>query len=107
MEPKIKLATIEDLKEIQNLNLMLFEEEYDEYDKTLDCEWTFASHGESYFKECIIKDESCAFVAYENNMVVGYLVGGLRERESYRTLSVFAELENMFVSWFQGSNATL
>lgn len=96
-ESKIKSATIEDLKDIQKLNLMLFEKEYKEYDKTLSCEWTFGNDGESYFKKRILEDDGCAFVAYENNEVIGYLVGGLSEKGSCRVLPVFAELENMFV----------
>ena len=97
MEPKIKLATIEDLKDIQKLNLMLFEKEYNEYDKTLNREWTFANDGEDYFKKRIIEDDGCALVAQVDNKIVGYLVGGLQEKGTYRVLPVFAELENMLV----------
>ncbi|MCD4762088.1 GNAT family N-acetyltransferase [bacterium] len=97
MEPKIKSATIGDLEEIQKLNLMLFEKEYNEYDKTLNCEWVFANDGERYFKKRIIKDDGCALVAHIDNKMVGYLVGGLQEKESYRVLPALAELENMFV----------
>ena len=96
-ESKIKSATIEDLKDIQRLNLMLFEKEYKEYDKTLNCEWTFAEDGENYFKKRILEDDGCALIAYVDNKVVGYLVGGLSEKGSYRILPIFAELENMFV----------
>ncbi|MEA2064723.1 MAG: GNAT family N-acetyltransferase [Patescibacteria group bacterium] len=97
MEFKIKFATIENLKDIQKLNLMLFKKEFDEYDKTLNCEWTFADDGENHFKKRIIKNDSCALVAYTNNKIVGYLVGSIQKKSSSRILPIFAELENMFV----------
>lgn len=97
MESKIKLATIKNLKDIQKLNLMLFKKEYAEYDKTLNCEWTFANDGEGYFKKRILEDDDCALVAYVDNNIVGYLVGGLLEKEPHRALSTFAELEDMLV----------
>ncbi|MCK4745306.1 GNAT family N-acetyltransferase [Candidatus Parcubacteria bacterium] len=97
MKIKIKFATIENLKDIQKLNLMLFKKEYYEYDKTLNCEWTFKSDGENYFKKRIIKDDGCVLIAYADNKIVGYLIGGLKEIKPSRLLSAFAELENMFV----------
>ena len=97
MEPKIKSATIDNLKNIQKLNLILFKKEYNEFDKTLNCDWTYGNDGEEYFKNRILKDDGCALVAYINNNVVGYLVGGLDKKGSYRVLPIFAELENMLV----------
>jgi hypothetical protein len=43
----MRKATIKDLKKIQELNLMLFEKEYDEYDKTLNVDWTYCGCGGS------------------------------------------------------------
>jgi diamine N-acetyltransferase len=97
MKSQIKLATIENLKDIQKLNLMLFKKEHKEYDNTLDCNWTFGTDGISYFKKRILEDDGCAFVAYINNEVVGYLVGGLSEKSFCRILPMLAELENMYV----------
>lgn len=97
MELTIKSATIENLKDIQDLNLMLFKKEYEEYDKTLNCEWTFGVDGEDYFRKRISEEDGCALIAVINDKVIGYLVGGLNEEDSYRTLPIFAELENMFI----------
>ncbi|MEK6891022.1 MAG: GNAT family N-acetyltransferase [Nanoarchaeota archaeon] len=93
----IKKASLKDLKDIQKLNLLLFEKESKEYDKFLNCNWTFGKTGEKYFKKKILNKNNCAFVALENNQVVGYLVGGITSGESIRNLPKTAELENMFV----------
>jgi GNAT superfamily N-acetyltransferase len=98
MESKIKSATIEDLKRVQELNLMLFEKEYAEFDSTLNCKWTFSEGGTEYFKGRIAKDDGCVFVAIVDNEIVGYLAGGLMDtKKTYRVLPNSAELENMFV----------
>lgn len=94
---EIKEAKIEDLKDIQKLNLLLFEKEYEEYDKFLNCDWTFGKEGEKYFKDKILKEDDCAFIAIEDNKVVGYLAGGLTKGEDYRNLPKVAELDNTFV----------
>ncbi len=98
MESKIKSATIEDLKRVQELNLMLFEKDYAEFDSTLNCKWTFGEDGTEEFKTRITEDDDCVFVAYVNDEIVGYLVGGLMDnKETHRVLPNSAELENMFV----------
>lgn len=98
MESKIKSATIEDLKRVQELNLMLFEKEYAEFDNTLNCKWTFGEDGTEYFKSRIIEDDGCVFVAVVDDEIVGYLAGGLMDnKKTYRVLPNSAELENTFV----------
>lgn len=98
MEFKIKPATIDDLKTVQGLNLMLFEKEIVDFDSTLNREWTFSEVGENYFKARIVEDDGCVFLAYVDNEIVGYLAGGLVDvKKSYRALPNLAELENMFV----------
>jgi diamine N-acetyltransferase len=98
MEFKIRLATIDDLKAIQGLNLMLFKKEYAEFDDTLNCNWTFGKDGEEYFTKCITEDDGCVFVACINDKIIGYLAGGLVDKiEPYRVPLKSTELENMFV----------
>ena len=94
---KIRKATIEDLKAIQNFNLLLFKKEKEEYDPFLDMNWTFGKEGTKYYKEKIGKDDNCAFVATVDDKVIGYLVGGIVKAETYRKLPPTAELENTFV----------
>lgn len=98
MEFKIKSAVIENLKRVQELNLMLFEKEYAEFDNTINRKWTFSEDGTKYFKSRITEDDSCLFVAYIDDEIVGYLAGGLLDRrKGYRLQLNSAELENMFV----------
>ncbi len=94
----IKSAKIEDLKRAQELNQMLFEKEYTEFDNTLDCTWTFSNAGKKYFSNRITKNDGCLLVALIDNEIVGYLAGGIIEtKKGYRKLPISAELENMFV----------
>lgn len=97
MEITIKKATIDDLKEIQELSLKLFEKEYKEYDSSLDLDWTLGKTGTKFFKNRITKEDGCVLIAIVENKVVGYLCGWLKKAESYRKLPTIAELENTFV----------
>jgi len=98
MEPKIEVATIDDLKNIQELNLLLFKKEREEFDKTLNCEWPMSEDGEAYFKECITGEEKCAFVARLDDKIVGYLVGRThKDKVFHRILPLLAGLDNMLV----------
>ena len=94
----IRLAKEGELKDIQDLNLMLFEKEHDEFDDTLDLKWSFGEHGTKYFQERVNGDGGCVFVAIKDDKVIGYLAGGLhKDTVSCRILPKFAELENMLV----------
>ena len=93
----IRNADINDIYEIQRMNKLLFEKEYNEYDDTLNLEWTFGEEGTKYFTDRITNDDGCSFVAIIEDKVVGYLAGGLLKAESYRKEMKMAELENMLV----------
>lgn len=76
---------------------MLFKNEYNNFDKTLDVEWPTGSEGESYFKSRITNNDGCAFVARVDDKIVGYLVGGISKQASHRIVPKFADMENMYV----------
>ena len=97
MDIVIKNATIDDLKRVQELNLLLFEKEHREYDSSLNLNWTFGKAGTKYYKHKISKDDGCFLIAITDNKIVGYLCGGLTKAESCRNLPIIAELENTFV----------
>ena len=94
---EIKRATIEDLKKIQKLNLMLFEKEQKEYDSTFNLNWTFGEDGTNFFLGSIKNKNACVVVAKSGGKIVGYLAGVIRETSSCRIIENQAELDNMFV----------
>jgi len=95
MDVKIEVATTDDLKDIQNLNLLLFKKEYEEFDKTLNCEWPMSENGKNYFKKSITEDSHCAFVARVDNKIVGYLVGRThKDKVLHRILPLLASVQN-------------
>ena len=99
MEFEIRLATIENLEEIQRLSKLQFENElHNGFDTTLNSEWSFSEDGENYYKKSIIEDDRCVFVAFVDNKVIGYLEGEINESGSNRALSKLGELNYMFIS---------
>ncbi|HKL44068.1 MAG TPA: GNAT family N-acetyltransferase [Candidatus Absconditabacterales bacterium] len=93
----IKTATIDNLKNIQELNLKLFKKEFEEYDSLLNVNWTFGEFGTKYYQDKIINDNCCVLVAVVDDNIIGYLCGGITKGEEYRNLPIVAELENIFV----------
>lgn len=94
---KIQKATMENLKDIQNLNLELFKKEYEEYDKTLDCNWTFSDKGGKYFKDMINNNKNIALVVLDESKIIGYLVGSIIRASKIRLIKKMAVLDNMFI----------
>ena len=98
MAIKIIPATIKDLKKIRQLNLKLFQNEFNNYDHTLDCSWPMDERGEKYFKSRIIDKGNCVFLAKQGNNIIGYLAGGLSKVSKCRNIKdAIAELENMYI----------
>lgn len=96
IDMELREALIADLKEIQELNLLLFEEEY-EWDKALNLGWTFSDIGTAYFKSAILSKHSCVYVAHTDEMIFGYIAGSQSEDDSYRTDSKMFALDDMYV----------
>ena len=94
---KIEKAKIENLKEIQLLNKKLFDEEFEKYDKTIDCTWPLSQEGKKFYKKRILGEDGCAFILIENQKIIGYLVASLSEDEFYRSIDNFAELDDMYI----------
>ncbi len=91
---KIRKATIKDLYTIKNLNQELFHDNK-KYDKTLDIMWPRKNL--KYYRNCILGRNSVAFVAEEDNKVVGYIIGSIAEVEDYRIVKKMGEVENLIV----------
>ena len=90
----IRIATINDLNAVQELNNSLFELEFNNFDDTLKVGWPFEKDGKEYF-EYMIENE-IVFVAEAEEKIVGYLAGSICEQISYIT-ETFAELDNMCI----------
>ena len=93
----IRKANIKDLESILKLNSILFKNEYQKFDNTMDLKWTYSKEGKKYFKDNIVKKNGFVDVAEYNNKIIGYLVGNLSERLSHRKAAKYAELENMII----------
>ena len=91
----IKRATIENLREIQQLNNQLFELEYNEFDSSLKVGWTFKEEGTQYFTHML--ENEIVYIGIEDNNIVGYLAGSINIKNSYITKTL-AEIDNMFIA---------
>jgi len=94
-EIKIEVATIENLKDIQDLNHQLCVKESIEFDPTVNPDYPFQKEGEEYFKERIAN--GFARIVIIDEKIVGYLVGGISGSADYRKIGKVAEAENMYV----------
>lgn len=92
----IRKADIEDLEDILRLNFDLFKKEEKEYDKSLNLEWTY-HEGKKYFEDRIVKKDGFVKVTEVKGKIIGYICGGISERNFYRKKAKYAELENMLV----------
>lgn len=90
----IRKAEMSDLKEIQNLNKILFELEFEKYDDSLNTNWPISDDGKEYFESAI--NNSITLVALFENKLVGYLIGSLNTQNTYNIYSQ-AELDNMCI----------
>jgi len=97
MDVIIRPATLDDLKDVQRLNLLLFKKEHKEYDRLLNLKWTFGEDGTKYYTNLISGDSGCVFIALVDGKIIGYLAGTLKKAEVCRNLPITAELENTLV----------
>ena len=92
---KIRLATLKDFKKIIALNQKLFDYEYENFDKTLDCNWP--SKNEKYFKKSITDKNSFALIAVKNKIIIGYFIGNIKKAANYRNIKKIAEGDNAYI----------
>lgn len=90
----IRIANINDLKYIQELNNDLFKLEKENYDSTLVSNWPLTEEGKNYFTDLI--NNHYVVVAIINNEIVGYLAGTINEKGSYEEIQ-YGEINNMFI----------
>lgn len=90
----IRQALLNDLKKIQELNYKLFKFEYNNFDSSLNMNWTYSEKGEKYFKKLI--QDGTIWIAENNNKIIGYLAGSIAGKPSYSTKTL-AELDNFYI----------
>lgn len=98
MEINIKPAKIENLKDLQNLNLLLRKNLIAEFNHALNLEWSIKKCGEEFFNNAISDENACAFIAEDDSKIIGYLVGSTCEEDLSRTFPQAAEIDSFFVS---------
>lgn len=93
----VRRAIIDDLSVIQNFsqNLIKFD---NEFDTTMDFNWPKSADGESFFKSRITGQDGVVYLAFDDKIVVGCLIGGIVTPHSYRSIKVLAEVEEIFVA---------
>lgn len=91
----IRIAHINDLEYIQELNNELFKLEKENYDPTLVSNWPLTEEGKKYFEDLI--NNHYVVVATINGEIVGYLAGSVNEKGSYEDVQ-YGEINNMFIN---------
>lgn len=89
---EITVATLADLKTVQDLNYTLFVHD-SFYDADLEIDWPYSQNGTSYFTKRI--QESSVFLAVSDREVVGYIA--IAAKQNAYSKARTGELENMFV----------
>ena len=91
----IRKATEEDVQTLVALNHELFQEDAGQRDPQMNLNWAL-EEGEEYFEYMMMVNNSIGFLAESEGETVGYLVGRVKKRASFRPIRI-AELESMFV----------
>lgn len=92
----VRIAKIDELKIIQDLNYELFVHDQI-YDPLLNMKWPYEAEGLKYFTNIIQDDNSVCLVAEIDGKVTGYLAGRIINPYAYRIIAKQSELENMLV----------
>lgn len=92
---KIRTATLNDLKTIQDLSQELFE--YDaQWDKFFNINWSHDKNGGRFFRKILTNRKCICFIAEKNNMAVGYLVASVLPTHFWRPIKS-TEITNLFI----------
>lgn len=94
MEVKLRLANIDDVKILQELNQEVFVDNH-QYDPDLIMEWALSEKGKHYFANLVQDNQAYCCLAEVNNKPVGYIAG--REKKFGYRKSRYFEIENMGV----------
>lgn len=100
---KIRRATLEDVKTIQNLSQELFEHDA-RWDSFFNMSWSHGQDGEKFFRKVLTAKNRVCFIAEIDGVVVGYLNASVLPIHSWRPIKR-TEITNLFVKEnFRGMN---
>lgn len=93
----IREAKVEDIKRIQELNLMLFKQDY-EFDKSLNLDWPYSEAGADYSKKRINSEKALVLIAEDASKVIGYMIFNFTKTHDYLRPDICTvELENTYI----------
>ena len=93
----IRIATIEDLVTVQNLNKELYYNENKYFDYTVNPDFSTTTEGETYFRECIQNEKNVVLIAEEDGKPAGYIVGVLQKIDNFRNITSLGEVSSLLV----------
>lgn len=87
-----------DLKAVSELDLEFTKTQYQNYDKTLNLNWTYSRAGQKYFKNRMSPRDGMLRVAVnEQGKIIAYLSGGAVKPHPLSIKAHYAELESIFI----------
>lgn len=93
----IRPGTLQDLEEVKSLGKQLLLYDF-ALDPTIDIDWLDKKDGKEFLLDRLSGKDGIVFVACGvNQKIVGYLVAGIVETDSYRKIQKVAELEEFFI----------
>jgi ribosomal protein S18 acetylase RimI-like enzyme len=97
MDFKIRQADLNDFLIIQDLNHKLFVEEKNSgHDDQLLADWPYSKIGEVYYKKALTDPEYQTLIAYNDDLILGYVIGTSANKYSYRKVRT-GELDNIYI----------
>jgi GNAT superfamily N-acetyltransferase len=92
---ELRKAETSDIEKIQQLNADLSEKEKEEYDPTIDPDYTLTDEAADWYRKRI--ENGFAQVAEKDGETIGYIIAGTHQAENFRQIHKIAELETMYL----------
>jgi len=95
---EIRDAEPEDVEKIQQLNKELSEKEAEEFDPTINTEYTLTDEAANWYRQRIEEENGFVKVAHKSGEIFGYAIGSIQDAEGFRTTEKLAEIESMYLT---------
>lgn len=92
---KIRKASIDDLKTIQDLSQELFEHDV-QWDHFFNMNWSRSKNGAEFFRKILTKEKGVCFLAESDGMAVGYLAASVLPAPFWRPIKR-TEITNLYI----------